>query len=433
MSPRKNNRTSLIAAAVTALLAQAVFAQAPAGGGGTPSPSPGGASPGAGGTGAGPGTPGRTPSITTPPNTQQPSTQQPQAMPQPIFISGRVMLEDGTAPTESVVMERVCNGQAHSEGYTDSKGFFGFELGRKNNGMLQDASEDSGSDPFRTGDFGRGGSTGRSGMPTMMGGSDNRFMGCELRARLVGYRSQVVNLAMRRPLDNPDVGIILLHRLSPNEGGTVSAISLAAPKDAKKAFEKGLDSLKKKKTDEAVKNFEKAVEVYPKYATAWYELGKLRVAAGNKDTAHSSFESAIQADPKYVAPYVELAMLEVQAQKWQEVADITEKAVKLDPFDYPQAHFYNAVANYNLKNVEAAEKSALQVERLDTRHAMPQNLHLLGLLLAQRQDYKGAAERLRSYLKFAPPTADVSNVKAQLEQVEKFVAQNPAAAEVKQQ
>ena len=45
------------------------------------------------------------------------------------------------------------------------------------------------------------------------------------------------------------------------------------------------------------------------------------------------------------------------------------------------------------------------------------------MILAQREDYKGAAERFRAYLKFAPPTADVSNVKSQLEQVEKFVQQ----------
>jgi len=434
MSPFTNVRKSLILAAAAALLAQAAFGQAPAGGTPAPAPGGGGTAPGGTVTGPGAGTPGRTPTPTQP-STQQPNMQnQQQSMPQPIFISGRVMLEDGTAPPESVVMERVCNGQAHSEAYTDSKGFFGFELGRRNNGMMRDASEDPNSDPFARsgGDFGMP-AGGRSSMPTFIGGTDSRFMGCELRARLAGYRSQVVSLAMRRPLDNPDVGIILLHRLTPNEGGTVSAVSLAAPKDAKKAYEKGLDSLKKKKTDEALKNFEKAVEVYPKYATAWYELGKVRSAAGNKEGAHTSFESAIQADPKYVAPYIELALLEVQAQKWQEAADITEKAVKLDPFDYPQAHFYNAVANYNLKNAEAAEKSALQAEKLDTRHAMPQTLHLLGLLLAQKQDYKGAADRLRTYLKFAPPTADVTNVKAQLEQVEKFVAQSSAsAAEPKQ-
>ena len=39
------------------------------------------------------------------------------------------MLEDGSAPTESVVIERVCSGVAHSEGYTDSKGYFSIQLG----------------------------------------------------------------------------------------------------------------------------------------------------------------------------------------------------------------------------------------------------------------------------------------------------------------
>src|SRR6185503_9186881 len=230
--------------------------------------------------------PGRGRPTTTTPSTRQP-TQQPQQMPQPIFVSGRVLLEDGTPPTESVVMERVCNGQPRSEGYTDSKGYFSFELGRQNNGMMRDASENPGDDPFNS-SGGLGGSSRQSNSPSsmMVGGSDTRFMGCELRARLVGYRSQSVSLAMRRPLDNPDIGVILLHRMGASEGGIVSVVSLKAPKDAKKAYEKGLDLMKKKKLDdavksEAIKNYEKAVELYPNYASAWYELGKLRQAKGD--------------------------------------------------------------------------------------------------------------------------------------------------------
>ena len=61
--------------------------------------------------------------------------QQMPEMVRPIFISGKVMLEDGTPPQESVVIERVCNGNARPEGYTDSKGRFSFEVGR-NQGMF---------------------------------------------------------------------------------------------------------------------------------------------------------------------------------------------------------------------------------------------------------------------------------------------------------
>jgi superkiller protein 3 len=165
------------------------------------------------------------------------------------------------------------------------------------------------------------------------------------------------------------------------EGRTVSAVSLAAPKDAKKAYEKGLDANKKKKPEDAQKNFEKAVELYPKYATAWYELGMLQVAQKKPEEARKSFDAALEADPKFMKPYLQVAVLQMQAQKWQELADITAKTVKLDPFDYPQAFFFNSVANYNLKNYEAAEKSAMEAERLDTRHQMPK-VSLLGILLA---------------------------------------------------
>jgi tetratricopeptide (TPR) repeat protein len=335
------------------------------------------------------------------------------------------MMEEGSAPPESVVIENVCNGSAHAEGYTDNKGYFAIELGNKNNGVLQDASEYSSAGNYSGGGFGSSsGGFGSSSTGAIAGGGgmDQRFFACELRARLAGYRSQTVSLAMRRPLDDPNVGIILLHRITPNEGGTVSTISLAAPKDARKAFDKGKDALKKKKTDEAVKSFEKAVEVYPKYATAWYELGRLQAQQGRAEEAKKSFETAVEADPKFVNPYLDLSLIAAKAQNWQAVADMTDKMVKLDPFDYPQAFYFNSVANFNLKNVEAAEKSAREAARLDTRHLYPKASHLLGVILAQRHDFSAAADEFRNYLKFAPGASDAETVKKQLDEVEKLSA-----------
>ena len=140
------------------------------------------------------------------------------------------------------------------------------------------------------------------------GGSESaerKYMGCDLQAKLAGYRSQTVPLAGRRAMDNPDVGTILLHRNGPaEEGKTISAVSLAAPKDAKKAYEKGLDAIKKKKFDDAQRSFEKAVEVYPKYSTAWYELGMLQAGQGKMDMARKYFDTALEHDPKFVKPYL---------------------------------------------------------------------------------------------------------------------------------
>lgn len=344
-------------------------------------------------------------------------------MPRPIPISGRVMLEDGTAPTDSVVIERVCNGSTHAEGYTDSKGYFFFELGNQNNGVLQDASEVGNSNgsmnPNRMGS-GIGGIGGPRGMDSAS--SEMRFNNCELRAKLSGYRSQTVSLVNRRTMDNPDIGTILLHRLGPNEGTTVSASALEVPKDARKAFDKGQDFAKKGKMEDALKNYSKAVEVYRNYAAAWFELGKIQAVSGDLYTAEGSFKEAIKADSKFVPAYAAVADLNCQAKKWREAVDVTNRALSLDTFDYPQIYFFNAVANYNLKNVDAAEKSVRQAEKLDTRHRYPQIYYLQGIILAVHQDFAGSAEKFRTYLKLAPDAEDASLAKRQLDQVEKLSA-----------
>ena len=331
------------------------------------------------------------------------------------------MVDDGTPPPETVVIERICNGNARAEGYTDRKGYFSIDLGM-DRAVMQDASTNG--RPFDdTGTRLPGQAQTASGM----GGSamsDQRYINCDLRANLPGYRSQLVSLANRRAMDSPDVGTIFLHRLGNVEGRLISAVSLAAPKDARKAFEKGLDLAKKKKLDDAVKNYQKAVDLYPKYAAAWFELGKVQAAKGQADAARQSFEAAVEADPKYLNPYLELSRLALRAKNWRELADVTGRAVKLDPFDYPQEFFLNSVANYNLRNMDAAEKSALEAEKLDTEHHYPQVSHLLGVILAQRQDYTGAAGEMRNYLKFAPGARDAATVRGQLDQLEK-VAPRP--------
>jgi tetratricopeptide (TPR) repeat protein len=397
------------------LLIASAFGQAK----GTPTTPTTGSTGGATGTGT---TGTARPTTTTTPTTP---TQPAASIPQPIFVSGRVVLEDGSAPPEPTVIETVCSGSTHGEGYSDAKGYFSIELGGRNNAMIQDASEFGTYNP-NTGGMssntpGRLGSTSLNG--NSMDSAERKYMGCDLQAKLSGYRSQTVPLAGRRPMDDPNIGTILLHRNGPaEEGKTISVVSLQAPKDAKKAYDRGMAALKKKKFEDAQKDFEKAVEVYPKFASAWYELGMLQAGQGKMDMARQYFKQSLDCDPKFIRPYLQLSILALQASKWQELADITEKTVKLDPFDYPQAYFFNSVANYNMQHFDAAEKSSLEAERLDTRHQYPKNSHLLGMLLAMKKDYDGAANRLKDYLKFAPAADDAAKVKQQLAEVEKITA-----------
>lgn len=389
----------------------------------------GGGTGGTGGTGGvGGGTaPGTTPGRNPNPFPQDQQQQRLPEMPQTMFLSGKVMLDDGTPPPEPVTIERICNGQPRPEGYTDSKGRFSFQLGQRNNGMLMDASTSSADggfgDPFGGG--GLGGQRTNSPMGGGMGGGSGgmrvMLMGCELRANLPGYQSSTVSLSNRNPLDNPDVGTIILKRLGNREGSVFSATNAFAPKDAKKSMDKGRELLKKKKFDEAQKEFAKAVEVYPKYSAAWFELGKVQEDKGEIEEARKSFGQSLAADPKYTPPYQHLFMLSVKEQKWDDVSDTTARLLKLNPFDFPDAYYYNAISNYNLKKLDEAEKSAKSLWEQDNKRFARAG-YILGLVLAQKEDFASAADHLKKYLAAVPNAPDRDTVGKQLIEIEKFAS-----------
>src|SRR5262249_19613677 len=94
-------------------------AAAQKGGGGAPPTAPGNTDPGA--TPVPGGGRGNTPRSPFPdPNNPNNNTNRfPEMQQRPIFLSGKVMLDDGTPPPEPVTIERVCNGNPRAEAYTD--------------------------------------------------------------------------------------------------------------------------------------------------------------------------------------------------------------------------------------------------------------------------------------------------------------------------
>jgi hypothetical protein len=59
---------------------------------------------------------------------------------------------------------------------------------------------------------------------------------------------------------------------------------------------------------------------------------------------------------------VQLSRVELKAGRWSQLAEYTSQAVKLDPFDYPQDFLFDAVAHYNLQDLERAGQSIARAE-----------------------------------------------------------------------
>jgi tetratricopeptide (TPR) repeat protein len=331
-------------------------------------------------------------------------------MPRPIYISGSVRLADGTPPPTSVLIERVCRDVVRPEAWTNSKGEFSFLVGGQNGAAFADASV-GGNDPlFQDSSFG---------IADGQGGINPRdLVGCEIRANLVGFLSDSIMLTFRGALDDSDIGIIRLRQLENVEGYTFSITTAAAPKDARNAFEKGLENVRKRKWADAEKEFVKAVGSYPKYAIAWYELGRVYHQQKKLDDAVRAHSEAVKNDPKFVSPYGELAAVSAIQEKWEDVLTYTSQLLKLNPYVGPEIYFYSAVANYNLQDIGAAEEDVREAARLDKQQRIPKINHLLGIILLRREDHRGAAEQLRTYLKLSPDAPDAIAVKEVLAEIE---------------
>ena len=344
---------------------------------------------------------------------------------QPIRVSGRVVMDDGSPHSFTDTIERVCGGNPHPEGYTDSKGFFSLVLGQ-NQDVIADASEVStgaNRSPLPPGIASVNTGSGLSNTPRSL--SSDRFVNCDLRASLGGYTSQTLNLTGRTSMDTPDIGNIVLHRMGAQETATtVTASTLKAPKEARKALQKGLDFAKKNKPEDAIASLQEAVRIDPEFAFAWFELGKLQIENGHIPDAHESFEAAAKAEPHWPEPYLHLAVMGVKAHDWKEVAETTDHVLQLSTWEYPQAYFLNGAANFNLHHLDVAEKDALSAEKVDVQHDFPQVEQLLGIIYAERHRYADAAEKLRTYLTMAPNAEDAPNARVQLGIMEKLAAQS---------
>lgn len=322
------------------------------------------------------------------------------------FISGKVVIDDGTILTDPAIIQSVCKGQRHAEVYTDSSGNFNFEFGKQRPTYGDVESSSMGTLPTIS--------------PSGRSTTDRYSPDCQLQAVLPGFTSDLIELSRYQDEQMINIGNISLHRLKNVEGYTISATTAAAPPDARKAYEKAREDESKGKLQDAEKKLQKAVSIYPAFAVAWVELGRLQAHFKNFDVARQSFIRATSVDPKLITPYQQLAQIAFQQRQWEELVNVTEQLLRLNSLSFPQEWFFNAVGNFYLNRFGPAEKSAREGLKTDLEHKVPKADYLLALILMQKKDFSGAAEHFRNYLAHIANPADAAAVQAQLADAERL-------------
>ncbi|HZU24747.1 MAG TPA: tetratricopeptide repeat protein [Bryobacteraceae bacterium] len=314
------------------------------------------------------------------------ATTQRAAVSIPVMLSGKVVVDGGGPPPSPVLIETACDHVQRSPTYTDKKGRFAVNVPQKSEYAEAAIQGDA-------------------------------TLHCMIQASLPGYHPAVSEVWSMT--DHP---FLTLHTLDPTKGTLVSLTELDAPKRAREASERGLAALRNNDWSGAQAEFEKALEIDPHYATAWYELGAAQLRQGRVAQARAAWNKALESDRRFLKPYIPLAELAAAGSRWSDMAAITDRAVALDPVDAPILYLYHAIACFNVGRMDVAEQSSRRAISLDAHHQLPRAEYILGRALAHRADYPGALDHMRRYLQLLPQAPDAAVVRAQIAEAEKHAS-----------
>lgn len=341
-----------------------------------------------------------------------------------IYLSGNVVLEGGGVPSELVQIERFCGSRVFPGGFTDAKGKFTVRIAAGDPGAVLPDASNQGTD-FRGRGIGdpsaSGGLTGRTeSMSTLRNAGTVDMYGCDLRARLAGYRSDAIPLGRRSVFDKPEIGTLVLHPYEGIQGALVSATTLEAPAAARKLYARAQKEWRQKKPNyaKARKDLDKAVASYPAYAAAWDLLGKTRLSLQDEQGAREAYAKALEADGMYIRPYVPLIKLTVRSGSWLRAFMLSSNFLRLNPHSL-DAKFYAALSAFQLEKYgDAAQSMAALLNEDGAAREFPLVYHLKGLIHTKQGDFEKAASAYREFLETGQESPTVEEVKKQLNEWE---------------
>ena len=147
------------------------------------------------------------------------------------------------------------------------------------------------------------------------------------------------DLASLRTLETAKLDAAIFQFYSEHEspledaGNTVSRLDLAAPKDARKEYDKGYLQLIRKQLQPAIEHLSRAISIYPNFVAAHNGLGIAYLNAGQYQQAHDEFSRALALDEQLPTSYLNLGCAQMQLQRYPDAAESLKKASAIAPMD----------------------------------------------------------------------------------------------------
>ena len=234
-----------------------------------------------------------------------------------------------------------------------------------------------------------------------------------IRASRQGYEPAEANVDFRNDdaaLQNVDIALTpRTHEGSTAPSGTITADTLKIPDKARKEFDRGSRLLNDKKDlAGSIAAFQRAIDLYPRYANAYFLMGTAQLQASATSAAEASLRKAIALDARMTASYYPLAVLLFGQRRYEEEKQLLLEAQRLDatdwrwPFElarcYAQQSQWDSALRYGL----TASKSA---------NAPPKVHLLLADIYANFNKPRDAVAELELFAKLDPKSPYMGRVR----------------------
>jgi len=182
------------------------------------------------------------------------------------------------------------------------------------------------------------------------------------------------------------------------------------PRAAQKAFEEGLKEGASRKLEEAVKDFSRAIELYPDYFQALAERGHVRLALGEQANAAADFARALELNPKYGPALRGSGICKFEQGQYAGAVTDLENASSVEP-NVGRTFLLLGVAYLTTDRTEAARSALSRALTLDPKGAARARVHLANVAVKENH-LQEAVAHLDAYLAETENAPDAEKLRA---------------------
>ncbi|MEH2176482.1 tetratricopeptide repeat protein [Nostoc sp.] len=165
----------------------------------------------------------------------------------------------------------------------------------------------------------------------------------------------------------------------------------------------GIALSRQNKLDAAVAAFEKAIQLDPNYAAAYNNLGNVLSDKKKLDAAVAAFQKAIQLNPNFADAYYNLGNALIQQKKLDAAVAAYQKAIQLNP-NYADAYYNLGYTLIQQKKLDAAVAAYQKAIQLNPNFANA--YYNLGYTLRQQKKLDAAVAAYQKAIQLNPNFAD---------------------------